>query len=479
MGLPISSYTIINGLWNNNVSIMEKAVANKLLNDFKLISFIIHDPESHIEFDQKLNFTFERLDYISGRDLLFFALVNPPQSWINRANQRNYFQEFSSWEINEFKNPRNAIISENKSITASSMANILGIPTESLPCIVITDNLLSKNFLWLKTCSNHLENQFQELGFIASKNVERITLLDEINDNKKKFDLCEGNGQIKLEVSLAKTLSEIMSFIIQGNNRNKVTHNQSRDLVNKSLSELNRMLNFVKIHYSDDDLIIFDELCIKISAFLALLNSNKNLDHREFLPINKEWLEPDSFYILQTAHLVYDLLVQENKVSGNFFGNRIELDFTPALICLAKIFEKEANLSVVHWLRKNLGINLPHYYNQYEPDKVARAKSGRLDVNFNNEKNGKWLPPGIGQSENVFRNYLKDIQPEHWDDSSLTTLMEKWKLIREKRNEAAHSERMDFRSLIYVKDSLLTLSENNIFERFYKMKMTYRGDADR
>jgi hypothetical protein len=54
-------------------------------------------------------------------------------------------------------------------------------------------------------------------------------------------------------------------------------------------------------------------------------------------------------------------------------------------------------------------------------------------------------------------------------------MMAKGKVIREKRNEAAHSERMDFRSLFYVKDSLLTLSENNIFERFYKMKLDYSG----
>ncbi|MCX7770674.1 MAG: hypothetical protein N2202_06275 [Proteobacteria bacterium] len=35
---------------------------------------------------------------------------------------------------------------------------------------------------------------------------------------------------------------------------------------------------------------------------------------------------------------------------------------------MTKVFERELNLSIVHWIRKELGIRLPGYFNKPQPD---------------------------------------------------------------------------------------------------------------
>ena len=53
----------------------------KILNKFKLFGLILHDPKAHFNFHNTLKNSFERLDFLTGCDFLFFALTDPPRSW--------------------------------------------------------------------------------------------------------------------------------------------------------------------------------------------------------------------------------------------------------------------------------------------------------------------------------------------------------------------------------------------------------------
>ena len=67
-----------------------------------------------------------------------------------------------------------------------------------------------------------------------------------------------------------------------------------------------------------------------------------------------------------TAYTIRSV-IQHNTTKSLIDGVvRETLDFTPAVICLSKVFEKEVNFSVVHWFRKELGIKLPEFFKDEE-----------------------------------------------------------------------------------------------------------------
>jgi hypothetical protein len=74
MGMPINSFSIMRTICQGGDTYMVKAV-KKLLDEFKLFAIIIHDPNLHRDLDRHIASQFDHLDYITGKDLLFFPLL--------------------------------------------------------------------------------------------------------------------------------------------------------------------------------------------------------------------------------------------------------------------------------------------------------------------------------------------------------------------------------------------------------------------
>lgn len=221
-----------------------------------------------------------------------------------------------------------------------------------------------------------------------------------------------------------------------------------------------------------------DRLCICIVSFLAQLNKRHAVTLDEFITVRREFLEVDSFQILRTAHKVFDLLATHQLTDLIHLDTGEQLDYTPGLICLAKVFEREVNLSVVHWARRELGIDLPRFFNRPQPGvkaTVVPKLPGGREINLNMERHGKWLPPGIGQSALACHELSRARLPDNWDRDTWGLLFRLWERVRDKRNEAAHTEMIDEASLWSIKDALQELSTNGLFEKFYVMKQQYRG----
>ena len=110
----------------------------------------------------------------------------------------------------------------------------------------------------------------------------------------------------------------------------------------------------------------------EIALFFASLNTRPALNLEDFIDIEKGFLEDESYVMLKTAHrLEFFMNTQTGSTAqdpGALFGfeQGESFDYTPGAICLAKIFEREINLSLVHWIREHLGINLPSYFNRYQ-----------------------------------------------------------------------------------------------------------------
>jgi len=490
MGMPISNYTVLKALGNKKASSneYEKRTALAALSPFNLFAFIIHDPEEHQDFGRQISFAFDRLDFVTGEKLLFFALVDPPPDWLAHAQHRPYYKRLNSWdninrrfsnenelvrETSELLNPKNAIFSGNESATAFSLANTLGIPSENLPCIVVTPDFSDERFLWFRTCPEHLEEQLTKLAYLAARN---STGFDAIRG--ENLDLCNGSGDKSLEGNLAKALSDVLSFIIAGNSSDSWLRRQALEQAQGTISKLHTALSNLKSNFQESNAEEMDKLCLNLASFISHLNTKKDLKLDDFIPVSKEFFENDSYQILKTAHRVFNLLVSEQDDAKYSLELKESLDFTPGIICLAKVFEKEANLSVVHWIRKELGVSLPSYFNKHQPyfqAKLTPSFRGGREIDFNVKRGGKWLAPGIGQSEIACKELSQSRLPQGWDASSWDLLLTNWQAIREKRNEAAHTEMVDESSLMIVKNSLMNLSLSHIFEKFHRMKTEYSG----
>lgn len=470
MGMPISSYSILKGLGERKGE-YARDTALSALKPFNLFAFIIHDPETHPEFDRSLNVLFDKLDFITGSELLFFALVDPPTEWLSHARGREYYNRLGSWATQELLNPRNSIASADAGMTAFALANSLRIPSKMLPCIVVTRDFDSKAFQWFKTSSECLEEQLKRLGYIAARGVNHLEHLTEI-------DLCKGSNTESLQSSLAKALSDVLSLIVANDSSDLGMRQAARDQARKTISEL--YSNLKQLKRSDDGIKeeVLDELCVQIASSLSLLNTRKNLALSSFMPVNAQFLEDDSLRILKTAHIVIDLLMSKQPEMTVDVSRTAAFDFTPGIICLSKVFEKEVNLSVVHWIREELGISLPQYFNKPQPSLRATYTPhipNARKIDFNSKRQGRWKAPGIGESELACRDYAKNKLPYGWDKSTWDLLMGQWETIRQKRNEAAHTEVVDKSALLTVKRSLESLVTSQMFEKFYLMKTQYRG----
>ena len=132
----LSKYSMLNALgYGADRPIIKET--KKILDRFKLFGLILHDPISHSEFQSTLRHSFERLDFLTGRDFLFFALTDPPKNWIERNERRDYF---GIWETDKLLSPMNSYKTSDESISTYSIAQALNIDFDDLPVIILTNN---------------------------------------------------------------------------------------------------------------------------------------------------------------------------------------------------------------------------------------------------------------------------------------------------------------------------------------------------
>ena len=145
------------------------------------------------------------------------------------------------------------------------------------------------------------------------------------------------------------------------------------------------------------------------------------------------------------------------------------IDYTPVAICLAKVFEREINLSIVHWIRQDLGVDLPGYFNKHQ-DQVDAIFShpGIRDIDFNKSgTNNRWNPPAIGESQLAYRQVAQQMQ--NWFNPP-DNFLENWDTIRKVRNQAAHTEYVGQESVRTIQHTLNQLVQGDIFTTLFKMK---------
>ena len=97
-----------------------------------------------------------------------------------------------------------------------------------------------------------------------------------------------------------------------------------------------------------------------------------------------------------------------------------------------------------------------------------------FNIDFNRNSRGKWLPPGIGQSRLCWETFISKEVPEEWNNEIIANLKEKWKLIANLRNQAAHTAIMNRSHANQMYDYLGTLINKGGFEILSQTKERFR-----
>lgn len=418
---------------------------------FKLVAFIVHDPVEHHDLDAKIKQCFDSFDYITGQHLLCFALTEPPEMWLANARERDYFRFIES-QNNDAKKY------DDDQLTVLSISALLNIPMDEFPCIIVTESFKSNEFSTIKTCAENLEQQLTDLGYKATFD----------SDYKKIF-------AEQQTLDLNENIAQVIYQAVPNNliDKSKIHH---ADL---STTES------IKFHKTTQD--TFERFCISDAVNISRLGIRKSVEYIEpthLMPkvmrmvrrrrepldnISAMLLEPESSTMLKTAEEVYRVLKDMEQV-----------DYAPAAICYAKAFEKEINLSIVHWAREKLGIQLPQYYNRKQENINAfftpnfNNNSGH-PIDLNKGYKERWAPPSMGQSELVCIGLAqKEAIPSELTDAQWQSLMQAWTVIRKNRNEASHTQVMSKEKMLEIRDSMILLAENGLFENLYQIKNRLR-----
>lgn len=255
MGYPleINNYTVFKALSDGHTN----PIYNKIISAFshyKLFVFILHNPKINVEFDQYINDKFSELDNITGDNVLFFSLINRTNPKISEFLKSKHFHfNGLSEETKEFFSNQNNFIIEDKNTSAYFLSKLLKIKSDTLPILILTDNLESDKIYCLKTSSSNLLIQLSYLSNFARLNKNANISLYNFKQTTSEYVQI-----IDLEKKLSKYLSLFYSTAASITFKSDINKEDSNDYSKNEISKLNSDIidyknNFLHLEQEKDD----------------------------------------------------------------------------------------------------------------------------------------------------------------------------------------------------------------------------------
>ena len=247
MGWKISERTVRFLLCNEGSDDDIESI-KKTLEPFNLFAFVLHIPSVHLDFDRKLNEKLDSLDLVGADRFLFFALVEPDNRRANRFETRPYYRALQSWENKIF--PNGSISCEIEPIVRE-ITRSLKIPFDSLPAIVVSNNILAQKKRCYKTSAETIDEQFFRLGLIARDYPGIKTNWGYaghvLEKYKEEIDLCNSSGSKRLtKEDLSSVLKELFGNAAPTKNINEELQDKKIDFKSLHLLPPEKQYAFLK-----------------------------------------------------------------------------------------------------------------------------------------------------------------------------------------------------------------------------------------
>lgn len=416
---------------------------------------------------------FLHLDQITGDDLAFFAILDPPEDWRQAAQNRAWWQEYQG-QMGELG------FSFDDRTLVYEIARQFEVTWRELPALVISTNLWTAEFITTPTSPTLIEEQLTRLTALVREwgrpTIGQIVQLLEDglgatvtyhpSSDERRYRLNQTygvletynprNGELDIRAYRSFVGREIRPIETQ---TNVLRRARSRFETDDDYSEPNELFD----QLADDTLgRLVPPATVAMRAFQRL---QANVD----FPV-AEYLDEESIIMIESSVTVGHFL--ENLVDTTIPGfapfrfnrsqnregdypQRDPLDFSPGAQGVWKALEKEANLSFLQAARKSRGIEMPGFFAQFRPSftgnsRVHTGQKWGRDIfrNINNRDNrnspahefftlgDNWhithslLNNASENMQNVIASILSSPLPRN--------LLRDWEGINRIRNHASH-----------------------------------------
>ncbi len=181
-------------------------------------------------------------------------------------------------------------------------------------------------------------------------------------------------------------------------------------------------------------------------------------------------LETDSKISLDTFNHLLRTAFPETNVTQrlDYAKGNMPLDYSALINNLSKIFEIELNCSVVQWFRKKKGIEMPEYYNKYQPDKTVVYDAEDLNA----RRGGELATISIGKIVRMMDKHKGEL-PQPIQEAADEFLPFAVKLGKG-RNASLHTEVVDESQFIEFYNRFCTFVREGWFSMFIELKESLR-----
>lgn len=365
MGMPMNRFAMLKKLRDD----IKKGKSPK----FVLSAVIVHDPNDR-ELVNCIQKNFVNWAELTGKHFLFVTFVPPSDEW--------RMSEYSKGKM--YVDERYLVTDENythedEKNTMPLLRDFMALPEDG-SYLMLTSDLTGEDFHPVRITAESVEGcltritRYCEEGANGTEHSRRDfqTLLQEINAE----DLLSG--------SLIDILLDITSIYSKADNR--MYNDEQKERADSVIRRVKEQLRCAEGKDYEEKLF---RLCMNMEAMLRNLKEGRNplrgeLEYEYRYSFSK--LNRYSMKLLNTYYILKDAIKEKD-----------DIDYSCLTMCLGKIVENEANLSIYQMLRYVMGVDMPQYYNRYCAGMRGRyilAGENRVYLNpsvFDDNDDGKEL----------------------------------------------------------------------------------------
>jgi hypothetical protein len=384
MGFPLSTFQNLAALCNDDQNVRDN------FSRYKAVAVVVHDPDDR-DFRRTMKYSFERLHETTGPDFAFITFIDPPLNW-KRAHQ-DWMEVRERLSAGEGCDDRSFF---------RALQDRLDLPDS--PCLVVTDDLLSANFLVLPTSEERFVDQLEAIGQFAQAQEHRFPA-----DDPEFNSFLETLGSVwSAQTSDGRTLAENIADLVavpaltgKGAFQDRMSIEcQRREAENHVRRALRAHKRELELARSSEDLngVAAEEKALRrLTDYMAIIAKTAGTDSlvHPYRPVSHardiEWdSETDVFTIPRIncrgmESFSKDCLTNYNRLLPLYFepekiwmqspvdlyhltGGAILTDYSPLGNLLGRAVEEEVNASLVQQLRRMLGVSMPEFYRLWQKD---------------------------------------------------------------------------------------------------------------
>lgn len=465
--------------------------------EFPIQVSVVFSPNDS-EFVEAFKEIFLHLDRITGDAVIFFAVLDPPQDWLDAARQRRW------WSKHQQHVGQLAYSMEDR-VLVGEIARLFELEWHDLPGLVVSTNLWSGEFLTTTTSVHHIERQLQTLTDLVKEwgqpNIGQI--LDALRESFG-FAVSHHEQDLRTRNSLSALYGFLEMPVDRGYDPNDRFHRRAA----KEVKDAERLLGQIRPGISGTRGSNPDEVgsppdqaewatARQIDECTGRLIAPATVAERVYGRLVEaptegvvEVLEDDARVMIETALRVGQFLERHLQPDSKFHdfqlprgrnreSNEIALchtvDFTPGAQGIWKAFELEVNLSVIQAARAARTIRMPELFSLYDPKlpkeraKVTTVKDGKKtsksinQEDYRNPHTRRHLFLMLGDGLHVTQALAGD--PAEDFDSVVArclggplpeSLLKSWETIHEIRNHGSHVAPLLYREYKQVLEKALS-----------------------